>query len=76
MQRQRPVAARREAKRARREARFGGILERSYGVFSRALTLPSDADPEKLSASYKDSVLHVAVGKRPEATARAVAIIG
>ena len=52
------------------------VLERTYGAFSRSLTLPSDADPGKISASYKDGVLHIAVEKRPETKATAVAIKG
>ena len=34
-------------------------VERSYGSFMRSFTLPEDADESKISAEYKDGVLHV-----------------
>jgi HSP20 family protein len=49
-------------------------LERSYGAFSRAFTLPADADSEKVEASFEDGVLKVRIAKRPEAKAQQVAI--
>jgi len=52
------------------------ILERTYGAFSRSLSLPADADPDKVEATYRDGVLHIALRKRPEAKARSVAIKG
>ena len=50
------------------------IVERSYGTFSRSFTLPANADPERVSASYKDGVLTVTIGKRPETKPRVVDI--
>jgi HSP20 family protein len=50
------------------------FVERSYGTFSRSFTLPANADAEKVSASFKDGVLTVTIGKRPEAKPRVVDI--
>ena len=35
--------------------------ERHSGEFRRAVTLPEDADPDRVEASYRDGVLHVQV---------------
>jgi HSP20 family protein len=50
------------------------FVERSYGTFSRSFTLPANADPERISAAFKDGVLTVNIGKRPEAKPRVVDI--
>ena len=50
------------------------MVERSYGTFSRSFTLPSNADPEQVTASFKDGVLTVTVAKRPETKPRVVDI--
>ena len=50
------------------------LVERSYGTFSRSFTLPANADPEKISASFKDGVLTVTIAKRPETKPRVVDI--
>jgi HSP20 family protein len=49
-------------------------MERRYGSFSRSVALPPAADPEKVSASYKDGVLKVSLGKKAEAKAKSVKI--
>lgn len=38
--------------------------ERGHGNFSRTVSLPDDIDPEKVSATYRDGVLHVSVARR------------
>ena len=38
-------------------------IERSYGRFSRAITLPSEVDEDKVKASYKDGVLNITLPK-------------
>ena len=38
-------------------------IERSYGRFSRAITLPSEVDGEKVKASYKDGILNITLPK-------------
>lgn len=50
------------------------FVERSYGTFSRSFTLPANADPERVSAAFKDGVLTVTIGKRPETKPRVVDI--
>ncbi|KAJ3192318.1 putative enoyl-CoA hydratase, mitochondrial [Irineochytrium annulatum] len=40
------------------------LVERSYGRFSRSIRLPDDADKGQISASMKDGVLEVNVGKK------------
>ncbi|HJU17142.1 MAG TPA: Hsp20/alpha crystallin family protein [Stellaceae bacterium] len=41
--------------------------ERWHGQFERAVQLGPDVDPEKIKAEFKNGVLIVTVGKRPEA---------
>lgn len=48
--------------------------ERSYGSFSRAFTLPTGANLEKIQAELKSGVLTVKVPKKPEAQPRKVAV--
>src|ERR1700740_1294518 len=38
-------------------------LERSFGKFSRSLTLPEGVDPDKIGASFNDGVLEVQIPK-------------
>lgn len=52
----------------------GRYLERSFGAFSRAFTLPADANPDRIEAKFKDGVLDVRIAKKPEAKAKAIAI--
>jgi HSP20 family protein len=49
-------------------------IERSYGSFTRAFTLPESVDPEKLSADYKDGVLTITIGKKEVAKPRSVKV--
>jgi HSP20 family protein len=42
-------------------------IERSYGRFSRTITLPSDVDSDKVKAIYKDGIVMVILPK-PEST--------
>jgi len=41
--------------------------ERLFGSFKRALSLPEDIDPERISANYRDGLLQVSIARR-EAT--------
>lgn len=47
-----------------------------YGSFSRSFTLPADAEDEKISAEFKDGVLEVEIGKRPESKPKQIAVQG
>ena len=42
------------------------VAERGYGTMRRAFELPEDASRDNINASYRDGVLEVAIGKRPE----------
>ena len=49
-------------------------VERTYGAFTRSVTLPGSVDPERLSATSKDGVLSITLGKREEAKSRRISI--
>jgi HSP20 family protein len=49
-------------------------IERSYGSFSRAFTLPETADRDKIKAEYKNGILTITVPLKPEARPREVPI--
>ena len=38
--------------------------ERPSGSFRRAISLPDDADPSRVQATYRDGVLHISVARR------------
>ena len=50
------------------------INERFQGRFRRVMTLPEDADPEGVSAQYRDGLLHICVKRRAEAQPRRITI--
>lgn len=54
----------------------GRRLECAYGAFSRSFSLPQDADPDRITASFKDGVLDVAVKRQATAKPKQVAIKG
>jgi HSP20 family protein len=41
-------------------------VERRYGTFYRAFTVPNTIDPESIKADYDAGVLHLELQKRPE----------
>ena len=65
-------------KRSERDEKLekGRRLECTYGTFSRAFTLPADADADRISAEFKDGVLSVAIGKKAEAKPKQIAVKG
>jgi HSP20 family protein len=67
------LAIRGEKKRAERDERRR-VVERCYGAFARSFTLPSDADPERVEAAFKDGVLSITIAKREPRRPRAVAV--
>jgi HSP20 family protein len=48
--------------------------ERFVGSFRRVISLPEDADPAKVEASYRDGILHVSVAKRESSRPRRIEI--
>ena len=65
-------------KKSRRDEKNekGRRLECSYGAFSRSFSVPQDADPDRISAKFKDGVLNVAIGKSAESKPKQIAIKG
>ena len=49
-------------------------VERTYGAFERALTLPKGVDGEKAEARYKDGVLTITLPKSEQAKPRTLKI--
>jgi len=50
------------------------INERFAGRFRRVATLPDDADPNGVSASYRDGVLHITVKRLEAAQPRRISV--
>ena len=48
--------------------------ERVSGKFKRAISLPQDVDPAQVTASYRDGVLRVSVGRRESAQPRRITV--
>ena len=46
--------------------------ERAVGAFRRAVSLPEDADPDKVDASYRDGILRVRLEKRAASRPRRI----
>jgi HSP20 family protein len=49
-------------------------IERSYGSFMRAFSLPETVDAETAKASYKDGVLQIAFARREAAKPKSVKV--
>jgi HSP20 family protein len=58
--------------------KFTGVnqagMERRYGSFYRAFTLPSTVDTESVAASYNAGVLKLELAKKPEAQPKQIEI--
>ena len=50
------------------------IRERFAGRFHRVITLADDLDPNAVSASYRDGVLHVSIRRSEQAQPRRIAV--
>jgi HSP20 family protein len=50
------------------------LVERSYGSFTRSLTLPAAVDPDKIEASYQQGVLTITCPKKEVAKPKAIEI--
>jgi HSP20 family protein len=49
-------------------------VERAFGHFSRAFTLPNNAHTEQISAKAREGVLTITIPKKPDAQPRRIAI--
>ncbi|HLQ76085.1 MAG TPA: Hsp20/alpha crystallin family protein [Terriglobia bacterium] len=49
-------------------------IERSYGGFSRAFTIPTSVDDDKIRADYKDGILKIALPKKEQVKAKQIKI--
>jgi HSP20 family protein len=49
-------------------------IERSYGGFSRAFSIPVTVDEEKIGAEYKDGVLKIVLPKKDQVKAKQIKI--
>ena len=49
-------------------------IERSYGAFSRAFSIPATVDEEKIRADYKDGVLKIILPKKEQAKPKQICI--
>jgi HSP20 family protein len=50
-------------------------IERSYGSFYRAFTLPNSIDPDRIQAEHENGVLKISMPKRQELKPRKVKIL-
>ena len=67
------ISGSREAEHERKEQGWYR-LERSYGSFSRSLTLPDGVDADKVEAKFDRGVLQVTIPKPEERKPRRIAI--
>ena len=67
------VKGERKFEKEEKEENFHRI-ERSYGSFYRAFTLPSTVDTEHVGASYNAGVLKLELKKKPEAQPKQIKI--
>ena len=67
------ISGERSANYERKEKGFFR-LERSFGKFSRSLSLPDGIDPEKIEASFHDGVLTVVIPKPEERKPRRIEV--
>jgi HSP20 family protein len=67
------ISGERKAEHEQREKGWYRI-ERSFGSFSRSLTLPDGVDPERIEASFSDGVLEVRIPKPEERKPRRISI--
>ena len=67
------VKGERKFEKEEKEENFHRI-ERRYGSFYRAFTLPSSVDTEHVSASYNAGVLKLELAKKPEAQPKQIEI--
>ena len=67
------VKGERKFEKEEKEENFHRI-ERRYGTFYRAFTLPSTVDTEHVQANYQNGILKVELSKKPEAQPRQIKV--
>jgi HSP20 family protein len=67
------VRGERKLEKEEKEENFQRI-ERRYGSFSRAFTLPNTVDTENVNADYENGVLRVRLSKRAEAKPKQIKV--
>jgi HSP20 family protein len=67
------ISGERNAEYERKEKGFFR-LERSFGKFSRSLTLPDGIDPDRIHAEFHDGVLEVTIPKPEERKPRRIEV--
>lgn len=67
------VEGERKQEKEEKNRRFHKI-ERSYGKFVRRFELPTEVDPAKVEAAFKDGVLNVHLPKSPNGSPKAISV--
>ena len=67
------VKGERKFEKEEKEENFHRI-ERRYGSFSRAFTLPTTVEPENIDAKYENGVLKLELKKKPEAQPKQIKV--
>jgi len=67
------VKGERKFEKEEKEENFRRV-ERRYGSFYRAFTLPTTVDPESVAASYNAGVLKIELKKKPEAQPKQIKV--
>jgi HSP20 family protein len=67
------VKGERKFEKEEKEENFHRI-ERRYGTFYRAFTLPSTVDSEHVQASYQNGILKLELSKKPEAQPKQIKV--
>jgi HSP20 family protein len=67
------IRGERKLEKEEKEENFQRI-ERRYGSFTRAFTLPTSVDPEKVSAEYVNGLLKISLAKREEAKPKQIKV--
>ncbi len=49
-------------------------VERSYGSFVRSVQIPTEIDPDKIEATYKNGVLKITLPKKAEAKGKQIPV--
>ena len=66
------IAGERRSERPQREDASVYAQERFAGQFRRVVSLPEDADPARIDATYRDGILRISVAKRESSKPRRI----